>query len=121
MPPAHSTLNFGFRNSTYPNHCFVILNLGSWIWVGGRTCRQSFTPAVLSSAPKHYSRFFDSLEVKEMNRHIFASTLVLTGLIMVVCGAVFAQDPMPPAESLEKAFKPQKHYSPYAGRNFPTR
>jgi hypothetical protein len=31
-----------------------------------------------------------------------------------------AQDPMPPAESLESAFKAQKHYSPYAGRNFPT-
>ena len=31
-----------------------------------------------------------------------------------------AQDPVPPAETLEKAFKAQKHYSPYAGRNFPT-
>ena len=26
----------------------------------------------------------------------------------------------PPGESAEDAFKPQKHYSPYAGRNFPT-
>ena len=55
-----------------------------------------------------------------MNRHMLASTLVLACLITVFGGAVFAQDPMPPAETLEKAFKPQKHYSPYAGRNFPT-
>jgi hypothetical protein len=31
-----------------------------------------------------------------------------------------AQDPVPPAEGLEGAFKGQKHFSPYAGRNFPT-
>ncbi|MDH4070464.1 MAG: DUF3604 domain-containing protein, partial [Ignavibacteria bacterium] len=34
--------------------------------------------------------------------------------------ALQAQDPVPPPETLEGAFKPQKHYSPYAGRNFPT-
>jgi len=27
---------------------------------------------------------------------------------------------MPPSETLERAFPSQKHYSPYAGRNFPT-
>ncbi|UCF39097.1 MAG: DUF3604 domain-containing protein [Acidobacteriota bacterium] len=32
----------------------------------------------------------------------------------------FAQDPTPPSETLEKAFPAQQHYSPYAGRNFPT-
>ncbi len=31
-----------------------------------------------------------------------------------------AQDPMPPSEGLEGAFKVQKNFSPYAGRNFPT-
>jgi hypothetical protein len=31
-----------------------------------------------------------------------------------------AQDPVPPPETLERAFRAQKHYSPYAGRNFPT-
>jgi hypothetical protein len=34
-------------------------------------------------------------------------------------GMVLANDPIPPAEALEDAFKPQRHYSPYAGRNFP--
>jgi hypothetical protein len=33
---------------------------------------------------------------------------------------VVAQDPMPPSETLEGAFPAQKHFSPYAGRNFPT-
>jgi len=32
-----------------------------------------------------------------------------------------AQDPTPPAEGLAGAFPAQKHYSPYAGRNFPVR
>ncbi len=31
-----------------------------------------------------------------------------------------AQDAVPPQETLLKAFPPQNHYSPYAGRNFPT-
>jgi hypothetical protein len=33
----------------------------------------------------------------------------------------FGQDPTPPAESLESAFPSKDDYSPYAGRNFPTR
>jgi len=46
--------------------------------------------------------------------------LILAAL--TVAGAVpgFAQDPTPPPESLEAAFPAQKHFSPYAGRNFPT-
>jgi len=38
-------------------------------------------------------------------------------------GTVVAQDPVglpPPPPTVEDAFKAQKHYSPYAGRNFPT-
>jgi hypothetical protein len=45
---------------------------------------------------------------------------VFVGLISISAGAALAQDPVPPPDTLEKAFKPQKHYSPYAGRNFPT-
>jgi hypothetical protein len=41
-------------------------------------------------------------------------------LSILAIGPAVAQDPIPPAETLEKAFQPQKHYSPYAGRNFPT-
>jgi hypothetical protein len=33
---------------------------------------------------------------------------------------VMAQEPLPPSEALEGAFPSQKHFSPYAGRNFPT-
>ncbi|NIN70334.1 MAG: DUF3604 domain-containing protein, partial [Gemmatimonadetes bacterium] len=50
-------------------------------------------------------------------------TRALTFLVALCTGAVAsaaAQDPVPPAEALEGAFKAQKHYSPYAGRNFPT-
>ncbi|MFQ5756205.1 MAG: DUF3604 domain-containing protein [Acidiferrobacterales bacterium] len=41
-------------------------------------------------------------------------------LAMVFAGTVLAQDPLPPPDTLEDAFKPQRHFSPYAGRNFPT-
>ena len=34
---------------------------------------------------------------------------------------VGAQDPVPPAETLTNAFPAQKNFSPYAGREFPTR
>ena len=54
-----------------------------------------------------------------------------SGLIIfatLFCGAVtlmgvnlaLPQDPLPPEESLHHVFPGQKHYSPYAGRNFPT-
>jgi hypothetical protein len=43
-------------------------------------------------------------------------------LLLLVAAAlpVFAQDPVPPPDTLKDAFPSQKHYSPYAGRNFPT-
>ncbi len=44
---------------------------------------------------------------------ILATTLVGSTLS-------FAQEPIPSHESLEKAFPGQQHYSPYAGRNFPS-
>jgi hypothetical protein len=47
------------------------------------------------------------------------AVVALTALAIAAPCAV-AQDPVPPAETLEKAFPEQKHYSPYAGRNFPT-
>jgi len=43
--------------------------------------------------------------------------LVLT----IVAPCAVAQDAVPPPETLEGVFPAQKHYSPYAGRNFPTR
>jgi hypothetical protein len=47
--------------------------------------------------------------------------LALAALILVLSiQPAAAQDPMPPAETLEGVYQAQKHYSPYAGRNFPT-
>lgn len=45
----------------------------------------------------------------------------LACLVLGGGGTVFAQEPMPAEESLTHAFPGQHHYSPYAGRNFPTR
>jgi len=42
-------------------------------------------------------------------------------LVVAASSLVIGQDPMPPAEALEGAFPKQDHYSPYVGRNFPTR
>ncbi len=47
------------------------------------------------------------------------STILLP--ILLAASMARANDPMPPNESLEGAFPAQKTYSPYAGRNFPTR
>ena len=44
---------------------------------------------------------------------------VLT-ISLALASSAPAQDPVPPAESLIDAFPAQRHYSPYAGRNFPT-
>jgi len=44
--------------------------------------------------------------------------LLVGALLLAIPGG--AQDPTPPVEGLEAAFPAQKHYSPYAGRNFPT-
>ena len=38
----------------------------------------------------------------------------------ILSAAALAGDPVPPREGLVDAFKEQKHFSPYAGRNFPT-
>lgn len=46
------------------------------------------------------------------------SVLVAGALSAGVWGA--QGDSVPPAEALEGAFKPQRHFPPYAGRNFPT-
>jgi len=46
--------------------------------------------------------------------------LVLFSMVVVIVLPTVAQDPVPPAETLAGAFPEQKHYSPYAGRNFPT-
>jgi hypothetical protein len=40
-------------------------------------------------------------------------------LVLIAC-PVFAGDPIPPAETLEHAFPVRDHYSPYAGRSYPT-
>jgi hypothetical protein len=45
--------------------------------------------------------------------------IALLTLLSLPSGA-FAQDPAPPPETLESAFSAVDHYSPYAGRNFPT-
>jgi hypothetical protein len=45
---------------------------------------------------------------------------VLLPAAAVISNSALAQDPIPPPEALEGAFKSQKHFSPYAGRNFPT-
>jgi len=52
----------------------------------------------------------------DMLRHS-AMALLTVGLL---APPAFAQDPVPPKEGLEDAFKSQQHFSPYAGRNFPT-
>jgi hypothetical protein len=48
--------------------------------------------------------------------------LILPLLLIIGVGApAFGLDPLPPEESLRHAFPGQQHYSPYAGRNFPSR
>ncbi len=42
-------------------------------------------------------------------------------LTLAIATPALAQDPVPPKEALRDAFPAQKHFSPYAGRNFPTR
>jgi hypothetical protein len=38
-----------------------------------------------------------------------------------LAGLALAMDPLPAPEGLRDAFPAQQHYSPYTGRNFPTR
>jgi hypothetical protein len=47
--------------------------------------------------------------------------ICLMSIVVLTGGVALAQDPVPPAETLESAFPGQQSYSPYAGRNFPTR
>jgi len=54
-----------------------------------------------------------------MKRALIATVSVALALVFVF--SAFAQDPMPPKETLEGVFPAQKHYSPYAGRDFPDR
>jgi hypothetical protein len=54
-----------------------------------------------------------------MNR-LHVGTLFAFALVLCAA-AVFAQDPMPPKETLESAFKTEQHFSPYAARDFPDR
>ena len=51
---------------------------------------------------------------------ILKSITIMLVAVSLLAAPALAQDPMPPRESLEDAFKAQKHFSPYAGRNFPT-
>ncbi|MCZ6666512.1 MAG: DUF3604 domain-containing protein, partial [Gammaproteobacteria bacterium] len=39
----------------------------------------------------------------------------------LLSGTALAQDPLPSDEALHDVYPKQDHYSPYAGRNFPTR
>jgi len=45
---------------------------------------------------------------------------VIVTLLVMMIGSAAAQDPVPSAESLRDAFPARRHFSPYAGRNFPT-
>ncbi len=54
-----------------------------------------------------------------MKSRIVEATLVILGL---TCGSAVVHGQLPPpTEEAAGAFPAQKHYSPYAGRNFPTR
>jgi hypothetical protein len=55
-----------------------------------------------------------------MSKLLIITIIAAAFLALALSTAVFAQDPMPSEESLKDAFPAQKHYSPYAGRNFPT-
>jgi hypothetical protein len=46
--------------------------------------------------------------------------IVAAVVALVLAASARAQDPVPPPETLEGAFRAHKNYSPYAGRNFPT-
>lgn len=52
--------------------------------------------------------------------HGLRSTVAVLALVGLFTAPALAQDPVPPTEGLMEAFPAQKHFSPYAGRNFPT-
>ncbi|MHC4108071.1 MAG: DUF3604 domain-containing protein, partial [Planctomycetota bacterium] len=47
-------------------------------------------------------------------------SLSLLVLALPLSATALAQDPAPSEESLKNAFPAQKHFSPFAGRSFPT-
>ncbi len=55
----------------------------------------------------------------ERSSHPFTITCLTLAIGLIGTGISFPQEPIPSHESLEKAYTSQKHYSPYAGRNFP--
>ena len=56
----------------------------------------------------------------KVRQKVFLIAVIAAVLAMAATTPATAQDPVPPPEALEGAFKAQKHYSPYAGRNSPT-
>jgi hypothetical protein len=53
--------------------------------------------------------------------HTFRSRFVVSLAVAAsLAVTAWAQDPTPPAETLTEAFPAQQHFSPYAGRSFPT-
>ena len=61
------------------------------------------------------------IRTKTGRRHHMAKlTLALVAMAVLFCSTVSAQLP-PPTDDAKDAFPAQKHYSPYAGRNFPTK
>ncbi|UCE02863.1 MAG: DUF3604 domain-containing protein [Candidatus Latescibacterota bacterium] len=54
-----------------------------------------------------------------MNR--ISAVTVMLAFVCATNHVAFAQEPMPPEETLRDAYPAQKHYSPWAGRHFPTR
>ncbi len=56
----------------------------------------------------------------KVRQKVFLIAVIAAVLAMPAATLAAAQDPVPPPEALEGAFKTQKHFSPYAGRNFPT-
>ena len=60
-----------------------------------------------------------------MNKSFFPILVLIAVLLaalftVISVPSVWAQAPIPPAETLIGVYKVQKHFSPYAGRNFPT-
>ena len=50
-----------------------------------------------------------------------SKNIKLFAILLMLSFSVFAQEAPPPAENLKHAFPAVKKFSPYAGRNYPTR
>ena len=58
-----------------------------------------------------------------INKDAALGFLMIGILMLMAAGVAHAKDSPglpPPHSEVESAFSAQKHYSPYAGRNFPT-